>query len=38
MAMDPEFKKMAIAVVIALIASLIVGFTIVELTIRHFGP
>lgn len=37
MAMDPEFKKMMIALLIALIAVLIVGFTIVELTMRHFA-
>jgi hypothetical protein len=37
MAMDPELRKMMIAVLVALIAVLIVGFTIVELTMRHFA-
>ena len=37
MPMDPEYKRMVIAVIIALVAVLIAGFTIVELTIRHFA-
>lgn len=37
MATDPFFKKMMIAVLLALIAALIAGFTIVELTMRYFA-
>jgi hypothetical protein len=38
MAIDPELKRMIIAVLIALIAVLIVAGIVVTLTVRHFAP
>ena len=38
MAMDPEFKRMMTAVLIALIAVLIVAVVVVALVVRHYAP
>jgi hypothetical protein len=35
--MDPEYKRMMLWVLAALVAALVAGFTIVEFTIRHFA-
>ncbi len=37
MAMDPEYKRMMIALFIALIAVLIIAAIVVTLTVRHFA-
>jgi hypothetical protein len=34
---DPEYKRMMLWVLAALVTALIVGFAIVEFTVRHFA-
>ena len=36
--MDPEYRKMMLWVLFALIVSLLISFALVEWTVRRYGP
>jgi hypothetical protein len=35
---EPEYRKMMIWVLIALVAAVLASLIVVELTVRHYGP
>jgi hypothetical protein len=38
MSVDPYYKKMMFWVAVALIASVVTAFIVVEFVVRHYGP